>query len=172
MQSFYATKKADKIWCFTEMKALDLYFFEAGRRRTFAPTEDSVVATLEKWLINHARKENRKILKKEQAHAAARRALAEGLKKLKERAAALAEAPPQPANNLAGFGLDDIVIQLLQGAGYGTKLAVERATDLQLKAIPGIDRARLMQIRHFIPRVGERTQRQRAAALAGQLSLF
>lgn len=170
MQTFYAEKKADRIWSFTETKALDLYFFQAGRRRTFAPPENWVWETLERWLMQHSR--GKKILSKEQAHAAARRALEEGLNKLKKRAAALAKAPPQPANNLAGLGLDDVVIQLLLGAGYPTKTAVERATDQQLKAIRGIDRARLRQVRHFIPRVGERTARQRAATLAGQGSLF
>lgn len=111
-------------------------------------------------------------MKKEQAHAAARRALAEGLKKLEARATALAAPPPAPANNLAALGLDNVVIDLLVRAGFGTKTAVAKATDKQLKAVRGIETARLRQIRHFVPYISRKAAKIEAVAAAGQKALF
>ncbi len=111
-------------------------------------------------------------MKPEQAHAAAKRSLIEGLKKLRDRATILADPPPSPANNLAALGLDDVVIDLLVRSGFGTKTAVAKATDKQLKAIHGIETARLRQIRHFIPHISARAARVEAFAAAGQKALF
>lgn len=170
MQDFYVKKKKDRIWSFTETKALELYLFQAGRRRTSPPSEEWVWRTLERWLMNHSR--DVKIATPKQAHAAARRALADGIRKLLERSQALRQADVSPSNNLAGIGLDDVVIELLLKGGFRTKALVARATNDQLKAVRGIDRARLRQIRAFIPHVSAKTARKQALATNGQGQLF
>lgn len=172
MQTFFKENKGEGIWCHTELLALNLYFYDdRSRLRTFAPPEEWVWRTLEVRLLRSS-SSNQIQGREERAHAAAKRSLLEGLKKLRDRAHQLAEEEIRKANSVVITGMDDVVIRLLRENGFPTKTAIAKATDTQLKAISGIDRARLRQIRRYCPHVSERTARQLAAAQAGQGSLF
>lgn len=174
MQQFFVLNRSKGIWASTEVRALWHYFFEEGkdkekkkkRLRSFAPQEKEVVETLEKELVTSYGPQIQR--KEKRAHAAARRALEEGLQKLRERAEKFAAEEVRRANSLVITGLDDVVIRLLRAAGYQTRRSVALALDRQLLSIKGIDRARLRQIRYYCPHVSVRTDRRMAQAHAGQ----
>ncbi len=168
-QGFFVSYMANGIWCFTETEALKLFFLDArGKLRGYAPPEDWVVATLEARLLDGDSPKTGK----NRAHAAARRALTEGLEKLHDRARRVAIEGIQPSNSLALTGLDTVVLDLLNMAGFKTRRSVSLAPDEQLLRLKGLNRRRLSQIRHFCPRVSQIADRRLARANAGQLSLF
>ncbi|MCR4278148.1 MAG: hypothetical protein NUV85_04035 [Candidatus Berkelbacteria bacterium] len=171
MQKFFDRNRSKGIWAPTEVRALWFFFFDNRERlRSSAPPEKWVVETLESQLVKSYGPQIQR--KEERAHAAARRALEEGLQKLRERVEEFAAEEIRRANSLVITGLDDVVIRLLRAAGYQTRRQVALALDRQLLQIPGIDRARLRQIRKYCPHVSERTDRRLARARSGQASLF